>query len=84
MALRSRQRESCFSQRLAHHGHNGTQMFARGKLGDDAAIFRVRTNWEATTVERTSRPFATTAAAVSSQEVSIPRMVFCKSLAISL
>ncbi len=42
--------------------------------GKTPPYFACSAAWEATTLENAARPFSTTAAAVSSQEVSMPRM----------
>ena len=55
-------------------GDDVAEVLAGGELGDDAAVVGVEGIWEATTFERTSGPPRTMAAAVSSQEDSMPRM----------
>ena len=50
------------------------QVLAGRKLGYDAAVCRMSLIWLLMTLDRTSCPSLTTAAAVSSQLLSIPRM----------
>ena len=60
---------------LTHYRADGFGVGARCHLGEDAAVLGVQVNLEATTLDLTTLPSLMTAAAVSSQEVSMARMV---------
>ena len=63
-----------FSKRGADNGNDGAKVLAAGELGHDAAVERVGRDLRGNDGRKSSRSALTTAAAVSSQEVSMPRM----------
>ena len=69
-------------QGLPHHRHDGAQVLARGEFGHHAAVLAVRArSARRPRATAPSSPSATTAAAVSSQEDSMPRMRTTSTLA---
>ncbi len=61
-------------ERFTHDRHDLPQMFARRQLRHDPAVFPVYIDLRRHDAGQISRPSATTAAAVSSHEDSIPRI----------
>jgi len=61
-------------QRLGHDRRDELHVCAARDLGHHPAEARVQVDWLDTTDDHTVRPSSTTAAAVSSHDVSMPRM----------